>query len=188
MSTPDRTPDYDLIEEQIVTTPEEIKAIFDPFHATMLELLLERAATITELAGAIGRPKSTVAYHVGLLVEANVLKVVRTRRVRGRQERFYGRVARLFYVGKTRPDHPEQLPNYLTIAADESVTAHRDDQLRAVKRDAWISDEDAEEFVQRVYQLANEYAKIGRPTQGGQPYTLVAALYPSKRPWLKPPD
>lgn len=188
MSSPDKTPDYDLIEEQVVTTAEEIKAIFDPFNATILELLLERSATITELANAIGRPKSTVAYHVGLLVEANVLKVVRTRRVRGREERFYGRVARLFYVGQTRPDHPEQLPNYLTIAANESVVAHKDDTLRAVKRDAWISDDDAEEFLQRVYQLANEYAKIRRPTNAGQAFTFVAALYPSKRPRLKPPD
>lgn len=182
------TPDYDLVEDEVVTTPEEIKAIFDPFNATILELLLERAATITELAAAIGRPKSTVAYHVGLLVDANLLKVVRTRRVRGREERFYGRVARLFYIGKTRPDHPEQLPNYLAIAADESVTAHHEDKLRAVKRDAWISDDDAEEFLQRVYQLANEYAKIRRPARTGQTYTFVAALYPSKRPRLKPPN
>lgn len=188
MSTPDQTPDYDLIEEQVVTTPEEIRAIFDPFNATILELLLERAATITELAAAIGRPKSTVAYHVGLLVDVNVLKVVRTRRVRGREERFYGRVARLFYIGQTRPDHPEQLPNYLTIAADESVTAHHDDTLRAVKRDAWISDDDAEEFLQRVYQLANEYSKVRRSSHAGKAYTFVAALYPSKRPRLKPPD
>src|SRR3954469_3255427 len=69
-----------------------------PLRTTILGLLHERAATVTELAVALGRPKSTVAHHVKVLAEAGLVRVVRTRRVRAIEERFYGRTARMFYV------------------------------------------------------------------------------------------
>src|SRR5690606_34171323 len=104
MSSPPAFPDYDLEDLRIIESPEELKAVFHPLRDTILDLLLERAATVTELAEALRRPKSTVAYHVGVLERAGILKVVRTRRVRAIDERFYGRTARTFYVG--RPSHP----------------------------------------------------------------------------------
>src|SRR5215216_2406213 len=99
MSVNRQIPDYDLEEMIVVTAPEQLRALADPLHGTLLELLLERAATVTELARAVDRPKSTVAYHVNLLLDAGLLRVVRTRRVRAIEERYYGRVARMFYIG-----------------------------------------------------------------------------------------
>jgi DNA-binding transcriptional ArsR family regulator len=93
-------PDYPLDESAEISTLRQWKAIADPLRGAVLDLLLERAATVTELAAALGRPKSTVAHHVNVLVDARVLKVVRTRRVRAIEERFYGRTARLFQVGE----------------------------------------------------------------------------------------
>ena len=78
----------------------------DSLRGTLLELVLERAATVGELAAAVGRPKSSVAHHVGVLVDAGLLKVVRTRRVRAIDERFYGRTARIFYVGASSRSRP----------------------------------------------------------------------------------
>src|SRR5262245_43845546 len=92
-------PDYDLAEELVVSTPAQLRAMADPLRATFLDLLLERAATVSELATAVERPKSTAAHHVNVLVDAGMLRVVRTRRVRAIDERFYGRTARLFRVG-----------------------------------------------------------------------------------------
>ena len=79
-----------------------MRAIGDSLRTTILGLLHERAATVTELASAIKRPKSTVAHHVNVLAEAGLLRVVRTRRVRAIDERYYGRTARMFYVGLGR--------------------------------------------------------------------------------------
>jgi hypothetical protein len=75
-------PDYDLEEMIVVTAPGQLRALADPLRGTLLDLLLERAATVTEMAQAVDRPKSTVAYHVNLLVDAGLLQVVRTRRSR----------------------------------------------------------------------------------------------------------
>ena len=94
-----RIPDYDLDDMVVVTAPEQLRALADTLRGNLLELVLERAATVTELAQAVGRPKSTVAYHVNLLVDAGLFKVVRTRRVRAIEERYYGRVARTLYIG-----------------------------------------------------------------------------------------
>jgi DNA-binding transcriptional ArsR family regulator len=44
-----------------VTATQQLRALANPLRATLLELPLERAATVTELAQAVGRPKSTVA-------------------------------------------------------------------------------------------------------------------------------
>src|SRR5215213_3890393 len=91
-------PDYDLADRIALTRPSQVKAIAHPLRTTILGLLHERAATVSELAVAVERPKSTVAHHVKVLSEAGLVRVVRTRRVRAIEERFYGRTARMFYV------------------------------------------------------------------------------------------
>src|ERR1700750_2427879 len=99
MSVNQQIPDYDLDEMLVVTEPAQLRALADPVRATLLELLLERAATVTEMAKAVDRPKGSVAYHVNLLVDVGLPRVVRTRKVRAIDERYYGRVARTYYVG-----------------------------------------------------------------------------------------
>src|SRR3954462_9103265 len=92
-------PDYELADRIALKEPSQVKALGHPARTTILGLLHERAATVTELAVALGRPKSTAAHHVKVLQEAGLVRVVGTRRVRAIEERFYGRTARMFYVG-----------------------------------------------------------------------------------------
>lgn len=187
MSISQRFPDYELEGVRRVSSPQEIKAMFQPLRGTLLELLLERAATVKELAAAVERPKSSVAYHVGLLASTGLLKVVRTRKVRGIEERYYGRTARIFYVEGPGPERTESTPNFFEAIAAESAQAQRDDNLRAMKRYAWISDDDADEFQYRVFELVNEYAQLPRSEQG-EAYAFLTALYPTKHPRLPKPD
>ncbi len=175
-------PDYDLEELRVVSSPAEVKGLFDPLRSTLLELLLERAATVAELAEAVGRPKSTVAYHVDALVRADLLKVVRTRRVRAIDERWYGRTARLFYVGRIEPELQTEVTNYLTVAASESVPAHDVDRLRAVLRYSRIPNEAAEAFWQKVFDVVNEFSQL--PRSGDQVFGFVAGMYPTEHPTL----
>ena len=126
-----------------------------PLRTTILGLLHERAATVTELAIAVERPKSTVAHHVKVLTEAGLVQVVRTRRVRAIEERFYGRTARLFYVGVERSPEGE-LPldfNDFEVAYRESDEAYRDGKLWGFVRHARISEAQASEFWERMAEL-----------------------------------
>src|SRR5829696_6832815 len=135
MSVNQQIPDYDLDDMVVVTAPEQLRALADPLRGTLLELLLERAATVTELALAVDRPKSSVAYHVNLLVDTGLLRVVRTRRVRAIEERYYGRVARVYYVGVLSREEDKRVVagmNSLAQATAESAAAHAADDLRCL--------------------------------------------------------
>src|ERR671935_897820 len=178
-------PDYELAERFEVTTPAQLRAMADPLRGTILDLLLERAATVAELAAAVQRPKSTVAHHVNVLVAAGMLRVVRTRRVRAIEERFYGRTARVFYVGvvnKPGEDPPTVHANALSVAAAESGPAHEADRLRSILRHARIPREDAAEFWDRVLVLAGEFAQT--PRSGDTVYGFAVGLYPTEYPSL----
>jgi DNA-binding transcriptional ArsR family regulator len=182
-------PDYDLDEMLVVTAPEQLRALADPLRATLLELVLERAATITELAKAVGRPKSTVGYHVNFLVDAGLFRVVRTRRVRAIEERYYGRVARTLYIGVlSRPEDQQVVSaiNGLAEAAAEAAAAHAADELRCLLLHARIPIEDVRTFWSEVQQLARRFAQI--PRSGDQVYGFTAGLYPTDAPTLPDPD
>ncbi len=165
-------PDYELADRIVVTTPAQLRAMADPLRVTILDLLLERAATVAELAAAVQRPKSTVAHHVNVLVEAGMLRVVRTRRVRAIDERYYGRTARTFYVGVVNRPGDDETPvhaNALSVAAAESVPAHEADQLRTILRHARIP-------------AHREFAQL--PRSGETMYGFAAGLYPTDYPTL----
>jgi DNA-binding transcriptional ArsR family regulator len=188
MSINSDIPDYELQDRIVVTTPSELRAMADPLRSTLLDLVLERAATVTELAAAVGRPKSTVAHHVNVLVDAEMLRVVRTRRVRAIDERFYGRTARVFYVGKVPLEQvtPPPWTNYLADAAEESMTAYHSDTMWALHRHARISRERAAEFWERVDDVVREFSQL--PRSGDSVYGFVAGLYPTDHPTLPEPD
>lgn len=175
-------PDYEAEDVRVVSSSEEIKALFHPLREQIAELLLERAATVNELAEAVGRPPSTVAYHVGKLSSAGLLQVVRTRRVRAIEERFYGRSARIFYVGSITSDELSRIPNHLQIAASESEAAHRDDDLRAFLRYARIPEDTVENFWRRMMDLVAEFSAL--PRSGTRSYALVSGMYPVEHPSL----
>jgi DNA-binding transcriptional ArsR family regulator len=186
-------PDYELDELLVVTAPEQLRALADPLRGTLLELVLERAATVSELALAVGRPKGTVAYHVNLLVDAGLLRVIRTRRVRAIEERYYGRTARTFYVGVlNRPEDKQVVAamNGLATAVAESAAAHAADDLRCLLVHARIPIEEVRNFWAEVQEVARRFAQI--PRSGDQAYGFVAGLYPTDAPTLPdaspPPD
>lgn len=189
MSVNELVPDYDLDEMLVVTAPEQLRALADPLRATLLELLLERAATVTEMAQAVDRPKSTVAYHVGLLVDAGLLRVVRTRRVRAIEERYYGRVARTLYIGVLSRAEDKQVVtaiNSIAEAAAESTAAHAADQLRCTLVHARIPIEEVRSFWAEVQEVARRFAQI--PRGGDQVYGFVAGVYPTDAPTLPDPE
>jgi DNA-binding transcriptional ArsR family regulator len=178
-------PDYDLADRIVLTTSAQVKAISHPLRTTMLSLLHERAATVSELAVALERPKSTVAHHIKVLNEAGLVQVVRTRRVRAIDERFYGRTARMFYVGVERGLDREPLPrdfNDFEVAARESTAAHEDGKLWGFIRHARISEAQASEFWERMAELVTEFDEL--PRSGETVYGFAVGVYPTDHPTL----
>src|SRR5919197_1050563 len=178
-------PDYDLADRVTLTEPSQVKAIGHPLRTTILGLLHERAATVSDLAAAVERPKSTVAHHVRVLAEAGLVQVVRTRRVRAIEERFYGRTARMFYVAVERSAEGEDMPrdfNDFEVAALESSGAYRDGKLWGFIRHARISEAQASEFWERMAELVAELEQL--PLSGETMYGFAVGVYPTDQPTL----
>jgi DNA-binding transcriptional ArsR family regulator len=178
-------PDYELADRIALTEPSQVKAIGHPVRTTILGLLHERAATVSELAVALERPKSTVAHHVKVLAKAGLVQVVRTRRVRAIEERFYGRTARMFYVSVERSPDGDQLPrdfNDFEVAARESAAAYGDGKLWGFIRHARISEAQASEFWERMAELVAEFEQL--PRSGDTMYGFAVGVYPTDHPSL----
>lgn len=182
-------PDYELVETMELTDAVQVQAIGNQLRTTILGLLHERAATVTELARAVGRPKSTVAYHVNVLQEAGLVRVVRSRRVRAIEERYFGRTARMFYVGMGGPDDG-RLPldfNDFEVAANESQGAYESHRLWSFIRHARIPRDQAAEFWAQATALVHEFDRL--PRRGNTAFGFVVGLYPiTDYPMLPEPE
>ena len=182
---PSPPPDYELADQLALTTPGQVRAIGNPLRTTILGLLHERAATVTELASAVARPKSTVAHHVKVLLESGLVRVVSTRRVRAIEERLYGRTARMFYVSVEPDAEGEELPtdfNDFEVATRESVAAFRDRTLWGFIRHARLPEERAAEFWERIAALVREFDEL--PRAGETVYGFAVGIYPTEHPRL----
>jgi len=181
----DNPPDYRLADRMALTTPAQVKAIGHPLRTTILQLLHERAATVTELAAAVERPKSTVAHHVDVLTRNGLLWVVRTRKVRAIEERFYGRTARMFFVAAEPSPAGEEMPhdfNDFEVAARESAPAYEHGRLWGFIRHARLSEDQASQFWDRMAALVDEFDRM--PRSGDTTYGFAIGIYPTDHPTL----
>lgn len=171
-------PAYELDNEVVADSAERLKALADPTRQLILDLVLEREMSVTELAGRVGRSKGTVAHHVEALVAAGLLKVVRTRKVRATEERFYGRVARTIVFPKAAGEDPLQM---LADARAECDLARyvADDIGGFTLRHASIPADRAAEFWGRLAELAIEFTTLERG--GDVEYAVIAGLFPTNR-------
>ena len=169
--------DYELDDIVRADTPEQIRALGDRLRLTILDLVLERAMTVSDLAERLGRARGTIAYHVDLLVDVGLLKVVRTRRVRAVQERYYGRAGRTIVF----PGTPGEMPFLADVLADVDLEALSADDCAGefTFRHARITPDRAREFVARLEALALEFTRL--PRGGDVEFGLYLALFPTNR-------
>lgn len=187
---PAATPDYALDEVLAIRDPAQYAALFEPTRLEIISLLLDRAATTSELAETMGKPKGTIGHHLKALEAAGLVQVVRTQRVRALEAKYYGRTARLFLFDKSG-DLGHFMARGLRIAAEEvseSVATGLDAKLplSVGVRYARIPAERAEEWNQRVHQLLDEFNQD--PRGGGVTFGLVAGIFPTSRRRLPDPQ
>jgi DNA-binding transcriptional ArsR family regulator len=176
--------DYELDDYVYATTPEQMKALGDPTRDTILGLLLERAATTSQLAEALNKAKGTVGYHLNVLADVGLIRVVRRRKVRALTEKYYGRVGRTIVF---RPEHVDR-PRMFMLEEALQEAVHDPDHplpLTTVRR-VRIPVERAVEFSQRVIDLAEDFVEL--PRGGDTVYGFVAGVYPTDLPVLADND
>jgi DNA-binding transcriptional ArsR family regulator len=79
-----------------INDPRLVKALAHPLRVSILSALENRTASPSELAEELDVPLPNLSYHIRMLVQLDLLKLVRTRPRRGAIEHYYqakGRVA-----------------------------------------------------------------------------------------------
>lgn len=172
--------DYDIEDLVVAESPEALKALVDQTRTVILDMLLDRAATTSQLAAALGKPKGTVGYHLKVLEDAGLVRVVRRRKVRAMVEKYYGRTGRTVIYGGL-PDGADKA-FMLRRALDEIVFVEGEPLPMFTTRRARIPEARAVEFAERVKELAAEFIEL--PRAGDRVYGFVAGVYPTDVPAL----
>ena len=180
--TPDRhVLDYELDDIAHADTAEAMKALANATRTTILHLLLERAATTSQLAEVLEKPKGTVGYHLNVLADAGLVRVVRTRQVRAMTEKYYGRTGRTIVFGGPYDDGDPF--SMLRAAIDEAVIEEGEPLPMFTLRHARIPVAAAVEFSERILEVVEEF--IDLPRSGNRVFGLVAGIYPSNLPAMQ---
>lgn len=129
-------------------------------------------ATITQIAGRVGLAKGSSSYHVRLLERAGLVRVVRTRKVRGVTERYYAMAARTIVL----PDPGEGGPDVLmrhAVADLEAAPAEAERHIGMAH--LRLTEGKFAELGARLEALADEYRKLSDPSLPDA--SLVFALF-----------
>ncbi len=161
-----------------------MKALAAPVRRGIIDLLGDRPATVTDLAATLDKAKGTIAHHIDVLVEAEMVEVVSTRRVRAMEERTYGRTAPTFILPTEHLASLASLADsWMLEEAAESAraTAPGEAEFTSV-RFARVPSERAAEFGRRLTGLLDDF--VAEPRHGDVVYGLLVALFPTDRPHL----
>lgn len=175
---------YELAETIRADSPARLKALGNPLRVLILDLVLERAMTVTELAERVRKPRGSVAHHVDVLVDAGLLQVTATRRVRAIEERFYGRTAHTIVFPDSARDG--DLPFVADARAQADLSESCGGAGGFTLRHARIPAELANEFTERVMELAMEFTRL--PRGGDREYAFLAGVFATKRPVAPPAE
>ena len=182
---PDHTqvPDYQTESILRLEQPEQLRALLDDTRHLIVALLSDKAATVSQLADVLGRPKGTIGYHMKVLEDAGLVRVVRTERVRAIEAKYYGRTARTFDLSGVAEDMAH-VGLAFSRALQEMSTHEIEGHLPGVStvRYARIPQDRAQEWQDRLIALVEEF--IAEPREGDVVYGLMLALFPTKRPYL----
>jgi DNA-binding transcriptional ArsR family regulator len=166
--------DYAADDTLIVSDPEQLRAMADPFRTQLIQLLRDRARSTQEISEELSVPKGTVGHHLKVLESAGLIRVVRTRKVRALTEKFYGRTARLFlYQTEDPADGRSISANTLRQAANELDKAPRVSGFGLVR--ARLTEKDLERFERRAKRLLDDFRAADAP--GGKPWSLTLGFW-----------
>jgi DNA-binding transcriptional ArsR family regulator len=121
-----------------MTRLDQLRAMSDPLRVRMVERMVAREQTVADLARALGQPISRLYHHTDVLLQAGLVKVTRTRRRRGAEERFFRAVARDYVVDDRifAFDEPTVGPEGLIELATSTLTGIATELTDAVRASA----------------------------------------------------
>jgi DNA-binding transcriptional ArsR family regulator len=133
-----------MLERYEIENIEQLRAIADVLRLRIIDVLLKRSMTVTQLGEALGLAPAKVHYHVRELERVGLLRLVETREKGGILEKYYQPIARDISVGHA----------LLSASSDEAVATIstwfgqvKDDFLRAFRHELELKGEKRENIL-----------------------------------------
>ncbi len=210
------SPSHKPIPEYVVNDLDTLKVLADPLRIQIIELVTHEPRTVKHVAAVLDLPPTKLYYHIKLLEEHQLIRVVDTRIVSGIVEKQYQATALSYHVNKAlfSPASPSGLEGLDVMLRglfddakadiEESVAAGVVDvqtpempdmplnrTLMIARNTLHLRPEQAEAFYQRLGALIREFVSSDEKLSGKadeKTYGLLVTLYPSTRPAARPKD
>ena len=185
-----------------ITSLETLKVFADPLRQQIIEALLDGAKTVKQVASELDLAPTKLYYHVNLLEEHQLIRVVDTRIVSGIIEKHYQASARSFAIEHSLLTPGQEGGSAIGLALNamldpirEEIHRSFDSGLIDMSEDAplwrklkiWretirFSEPEAEEFYKRLEALVREYTNRHDAPESAekQPYALIIGVYPAQ--------
>ncbi|MFH2039664.1 MAG: helix-turn-helix domain-containing protein [Chloroflexota bacterium] len=187
----------------LIKDRETLKVLTDPLRARIMEAVTLEPLTVKQVARRLGLSPSKLYYHVNMLEKFGFIHVVETNQVGNMLEKTFQTVASHFDIAPSLlSSTTDEGKDALYELVKSTLDTTREDLMRSLqtrfdqldqgapeqprqvmlKRDVrYISDERAEEFKERIFNLLKEFSEHevtpGKP--GAMNYALAIAFYPS---------
>ena len=196
--------DFEPAEEMVVGNLETLKAMADPLRVRLLEAFAQEPRTVKQVAADLKLPATKLYYHVNVLEEHGLLRVVGTRIVSGIIEKTYRTAAKFFHsdprLFALAPAERGQTPEALLRLVLDTTRADLQRAIQAggldlvpdapITRNAFMGralralpPDQAQAFARRLSQLLAEFDAGGtEASDDAQVYSLTLVLFPMVQP------
>jgi len=203
-SEPDQGETPPLLPQMVISNLETVRVIADPIRLRILELLILEPQPVKRLAASLDMPQTKLYYHVNLLEEHGLIRVVSTRVVSGIIEKQYGAVARSYRIYEAllslsaagaadtvdmmfstmldglKDDLRRALASGLIDLREDAPEEHK---LTLIRMPVHLSPERAAELRARLKDLIQEFCPdpeaLDASAPGSRLYHLLVAYFPS---------
>jgi DNA-binding transcriptional ArsR family regulator len=184
--------------EYTIDNLETLRVFLDPFRARIIELLWGQPKPVKQLAAELGNPVTKLYYHMKLLEQHNLVRVVGTHLISGIEEKQYQARAWFYPIAPAllAANQPgEGMEKILQQAFDETKHDVRrlfhkgvfDEQKRDQagslllrKSGRYLTPEQAQRFYDKLAHLVAEFDSEPLPAASaeGQTYRILVSIYP----------
>jgi len=194
-----------LPETYLINTLEALKVFSDPLRQRVIETLFDGQKTVKQIAAELDIAPTKLYYHINLLEEHGLIRVVDTRIVSGIIEKQYDAAASHYRIKRSllapgqndsddgldttidaiiepmRVDIRKSIVSGLIDTRDDVATKNR--QLRIWRAIGRLQPEDADRFYARMDELIDEFAcqdDDAEVNEASQNYSMLMFLYPTE--------
>jgi DNA-binding transcriptional ArsR family regulator len=190
-----------LKDRVVIDDLETLKVLSDPLRMQIIELMSDQARTVKQLAKELDTTPHKLYYHVKLLEDHGLIRVVETRMVSGIVEKHYQIVAKDIVVADgllsvSKPEGKSDVEGLISSILDGTkadfirsfrVRTEGDIQVSerhpssATREMANLTREQARAICERLEELVREFESYDNEADQGQRqrYALTTLFYPS---------